>query len=588
MNHAVGRLDVRGDDVHAVDRHRAVSHVKGQFPALQRSRRQPIGHIRSHDLTAHHMEKQDIGQIAGRIGQQRIHRAWRQRRKGLIGRRKDRKRPFALERVHQPRRLHSSHQRAECLAGRRSVHDVHHFGRRLSSRFRGRFRRRRGQIGHTRGHAVILQHRARTRRAPAVDGNVSVAVGVKVHRRREGKAVHHCLGRGHALGELHNRTAVGGRPLVGENGILHTVEIAIRPTADVGQHGLAGGKVRARAARGHLDHFSRTGDKGRAAQQRHQRIAVIVKRNARGHGVGQHFAAAQRVREDARQRRKGRQQLNRAGADFHAQQRIAARIRHPQLAIGACSQAIGVRLDDRVVRVHAPFDAPGRHHFRDRAIRADLQNRRGQRYSRRFIRRAGSNPHTVGDIHLAIQQRQMATRRGFLADRHRGQQRHHALRAVRGQAHDLGRVAIGRGHRCATGRSRSNFVLAAHTRIHHPHAAVRGDQHALRRIQVGDDCRTGILRCHRRHREGQRHQHCHKHWENYTPTFGHASTPWVNCCVNKHVNKRVSESAWRNAISPRHKFVNPGRAEGRAPYCAAKNATKAVNCSAVKWAYTGI
>ena len=92
----------------------------------------------------HHVVGEDVGQVAGRIFEQRLDGACWQGGERVVGRSEDRERSLAAQRVLEPGRLNGGDERGEVAGGDRRVDDVG-VGRRR--RWRGHRRLRGGRHG---------------------------------------------------------------------------------------------------------------------------------------------------------------------------------------------------------------------------------------------------------------------------------------------------------------------------------------------------------------------------------------------------------------------------------------------------------
>jgi len=149
MNDAVAGFDVSRDDCGVIYLHYAIGNRKGHRAALHGIRRHAIAEVGGHHLTRHHMVEQDLRQLSFWVGKQCFDRAGRQRSEGFIGGRKDRERPFSLQRVHQPGRFDCGNEGIKAAGAYSGVNDVGHLGHSCCRRldgclgrgFRCRFRR---------------------------------------------------------------------------------------------------------------------------------------------------------------------------------------------------------------------------------------------------------------------------------------------------------------------------------------------------------------------------------------------------------------------------------------------------------------
>ena len=148
MDDAVARLDVGGHNVGLVNHSHAVADHERHRAALYGVGRHAIAEVARHDLARHHMVEQDLRQLALRIFEQGFDGARRQGGKGVIGWRKDREWPLALQRLHQAGRLDGGDERSEVACAHGGIDNVGHFAHRG---FRGCFGRRLGGGGRNLG-----------------------------------------------------------------------------------------------------------------------------------------------------------------------------------------------------------------------------------------------------------------------------------------------------------------------------------------------------------------------------------------------------------------------------------------------------
>ena len=133
MDHAVRRRDVGLHDVAAVDGGPGVGHLDVHVLALHGGDGLLRLEICGHHLRPEHVVREDVRQLV-LVGEDGVQLVGRHLGERVVGRREHRERAFALQRLHEIRRLHRGDERAEVRIGARHIDDglrLHRLVRRL-------------------------------------------------------------------------------------------------------------------------------------------------------------------------------------------------------------------------------------------------------------------------------------------------------------------------------------------------------------------------------------------------------------------------------------------------------------------------
>ncbi len=216
MDHAVGGLDVGGDDVGVIDHGALVAQRNGQGGALQRHNFLTVDQVGGHQFTRHNVIQQNLREQALGIGQHSVQRLLRERSKGVIRWCEDGEGARAAQCIHQSGLGQRSGERRELPCGDGGVDDV---GKLLGGLF--------GRLGggSSFGHSFFGRFRGGGGFSDALFGGRQQVGQRRSQRRRQNDAVN-CMN--HAVGGLNVARNDGGAvdlfDAVGE-GELHALSL---------------------------------------------------------------------------------------------------------------------------------------------------------------------------------------------------------------------------------------------------------------------------------------------------------------------------------------------------------------------------